>query len=207
MKVLISEDDKISQKLLQATLNKKGFEVIVTSNGQDAWGILQRPDTPQLAVLDWMMPVEDGIEVIRKLRSLKRDRYVYAILLTAKCQQDDIATGLEAGADDYLIKPFNPKELFARVNVGVRMIELHNKLHDHVLKLEYALNQVKQLQKIVPICSYCKKVRNDDNYWQQVEAYVSEFTEARFSHSICPACYENVVLPELDKLDKDRRKS
>ena len=106
--------------------------------------------------------------------------------------------GLDAGADDYLAKPFDRNELRARVQVGVRVVELQRHLAEHIKELETALSQVKQLQGILPICSYCKKIRDDQNYWQRVESYISDHSEAEFSHSICPSCYEDVVKPELE---------
>ncbi|MBN2416488.1 response regulator [bacterium] len=205
MNILISEDDSISRKILKTALLKKGHEVVETTNGKDALEALLSADAPRLAVLDWMMPGMDGIEVIRKIREDRSRPYVYTILLTAKCQQDEIAEGLDAGADDYLTKPFNPKELHARVRVGVRMIDLQNELNHNLEELRKALDQVKRLQTILPICSYCKKIRNDDNYWQQVEEYMSAYTEAKFSHSICPDCYERVVLPELEAMDERQK--
>lgn len=135
MRVLIAEDDNISRKLLKAALIKREFEVVETADGASAWQALQAEDAPQLAILDWMMPEMDGVEVIRRLRAEKPKPYTYVILLTAKGHQDDIAAGLEAGADDYLTKPFNTKELHARARVGQRMVNLQNQLADHIRRL------------------------------------------------------------------------
>jgi CheY-like chemotaxis protein len=126
---------------------------------------------------------------------------VYVILLTVRDRKADIVKGLEAGADDYIAKPFHEEELRVRVLVGVRIIELQRKLSQRVDELTYALQQVKQLTGLLPICSYCKKIRDDHNYWQQVESYISKHSEALFSHCICPECFERVVKPQLDKLD------
>ncbi|MCK5147506.1 response regulator transcription factor [bacterium] len=202
MKILIAEDDRISRRLLATSLGNKGFEVEAVENGQDALASLMAKDAPQLVILDWMMPEIDGIDVIRQFRNQQVERFTYIILLTAKGHKEDIASGLEAGADDYLIKPFDPRELNARLHVGIRMIELQNKLKDHVEKLQDALDNVQKLEGMLPICSYCKKIRNDKNYWTQVESYISAHTMAQFSHSICPDCYTAHVLPELEKLEK-----
>ena len=142
MKVLIAEDDAISRRLLEASLAKRGYDVVVTSNGQEAWEVLQREDAPQMAILDWMMPGMDGVEVCRRVREKEGGPFIYIVLLTAKGRKEDIAAGLEAGADDYVTKPFNAKELHARVRVGVRMIDLQNKLVEHVEKLK-ELDQLK----------------------------------------------------------------
>lgn len=198
--MLIAEDDPVSRRLLEATLAKWGYEVVMARDGAEAWRALQNEDAPPLAILDWMMPEMDGTEVCRKVRERAAASPAYLILLTAKGQREDVVSGLEAGANDYVTKPFDRAELRARLEVGVRVIALQRRLADRVQALEEALARVRQLQGLLPICSYCKKVRNDQNYWQQVETYVSEHSGARFSHSICPNCYEAIVRPELEEL-------
>lgn len=200
MKVLIAEDDMVSRRLLEATLAKWGYEVMVTCDGLQALAALQGVDAPSLAILDWMMPGLDGIEVCRRVRRTHSHTPPYFIVLTAKGRREDVITGLEAGANDYVTKPFDREELQARVRVGVRIVELQHSLADRVHALEEALARVKQLQGLLPICSYCKKIRDDQNYWQQVENYISQHSEAQFSHSICPDCYERLVQPELEQL-------
>ena len=197
MRVLIAEDDPVSRYVLEAMLKNWGYELVVTGNGLEAWEALQAADAPQLAVLDWMMPGLDGVEVCRRARQMTRTESVYIILLTAKAEKNNIVEGLEAGANDYVIKPFAREELRARVGVGERVIHLQNDLAARVNDLQEALSQVKQLQGILPICSHCKKVRDDKNYWQQVESYVGKHSEAKFSHSICPECYEEFIKPQM----------
>jgi YesN/AraC family two-component response regulator len=109
-------------------------------------------------------------------------------MLTSKGGKDDVIAGLEAGADDYLAKPFNSGELRARVQVGRRMVEMQERLATQVRELREALDHIKTLQGILPICMFCKKIRDDKGYWDQVEAYVSRHSGAQFSHSICPDC-------------------
>jgi CheY-like chemotaxis protein len=204
MRILIAEDDAISQRVLQSMLESWGWEVLVTGNGQDAWKQLAAPDAPRLAVLDWMMPVMDGVEVCRRVRTLTRTTPTWLILLTGRGRKEDIVAGLEAGADDYLTKPFDREELHARLRVGERIIGLQTELSDRVRQLEAAMSNVKLLQGLLPICSYCKRVRDDQNYWQQVESYVAEHSEARFSHGVCPDCFEKVLKPELDQIRRER---
>jgi CheY-like chemotaxis protein len=204
MRVLIAEDDPISRRLLEATLIRWGHQPVVTADGTEAWAALDRPDAPRLAVLDWMMPGLDGIEVCRRVRARVAPIAPYLILLTAKGSPEDIVTGLESGADDYLTKPFDRGELRARIQVGVRLVELQQSLADRVAELEQALVNVRRLEGLLPICSYCKKIRGDGNYWEQVERYVSAHSAAQFSHSICPECYERVIRPELRELKRAR---
>jgi phosphoserine phosphatase RsbU/P len=199
MKILIAEDDEVSRRILHLSLAAWGHEVLITRDGAEAWALLAREDAPPLAILDWMMPHMDGLEVCWRVRQRQTTLPTYLILLTAKGGKTDIVQGLDAGANDYIVKPFDRDELRARVQVGARVVELQQSLAERVLELEEALMQVKQLQGILPICSYCKNVRNDQNYWQQVESYVSEHSAAKFSHSICPTCYEAVVKPQLEQ--------
>jgi CheY-like chemotaxis protein len=199
MKVLIAEDDPVSRRLLDATLKTFGFEVILAANGAQAWAVLQGEDPPSLAILDWMMPEMDGVEICRRVRQLPAATSPYLILLTAKSEKTDVVIGLDAGANDYLTKPFDRSELRARIQVGTHVLELQKALVGRVQELEDALSQVKQLQGLLPICSYCKKVRDEQNYWQLVESYLSEHAQVVLSHGICPDCYRTVVQPQLDQ--------
>jgi DNA-binding response OmpR family regulator len=199
IRVLIAEDDNVSRRLLEATLRKWNFEVVTAADGRAALEILSTPNPPSLAVLDWMMPGMDGLEVCRRLRQGEKGSSTYVIILTAKGGKEDIVTGLDSGADDYLTKPFDRGELLARLRVGMRIIDMQSSLAERVRQLEDALAKVKVLQRLVPICSYCKKIRDDKNYWQQVDHYMSQHTEARFTHGICPDCMDTVVRAELEK--------
>jgi two-component system, cell cycle response regulator len=128
MRILIADDDAISRKLLRASLVKFGYEVIVCSDGNQAWQILQKEKAPNLVLLDWVMPGMDGVEVCRQVRGMGRHSYVYIILLTGKGAKEDVVEGLEAGADDYLIKPFDPSELQVRLRAGARIVQLQEEL-------------------------------------------------------------------------------
>jgi DNA-binding response OmpR family regulator len=192
MKILIAEDDPVSRRLLQAALIKWGYEVIVTANGKEAWQALQQPDAPSLLILDWLMPEMDGVEVCREARGTPTFKSAYILLLTSRGSKEDIVEGLEAGADDYVTKPFDHGELRARVQVGARVVQLQSALADRVKELEEAIANVKQLQGLLPICSYCKKIRDDGNYWHRVESYIAGHANVRFSHGICPDCSDRL---------------
>ncbi|MFY9804802.1 MAG: diguanylate cyclase [Candidatus Acidiferrales bacterium] len=127
-RVLIAEDDPVSRRLLEVFLAKWGFEVMVATNGTQALQLLERMDAPRLAVLDWMMPGMEGIQICQKLRECKERPYVYVLLLTGRSQKEDLLAGLESGADDYLTKPFDAQELRARLHVGQRVLDLQDKL-------------------------------------------------------------------------------
>lgn len=204
MKVLIAEDDADSRQLLQIMVERWGYEAQPVRDGVEAWEALQPDDAPPLALLDIMMPRMDGLEVCRRAKQRETIRPFYVIMLTAKTLPREIVTGLEAGADDYLTKPFDPNELRARIKVGERLLELQQNLAVRVAELEEALSRVKQLQGLLPICSYCKKIRDDRNYWEQVESYISRHSEAQFSHSICPDCYTQFVTPDIEKLVRQK---
>ena len=200
MKVLIAEDDPVSRRMLERMLRKWGYDLVVAEDGAAAWEGLQGEEAPALALLDWMMPGMDGLEVCRRVRASEATRLAYLILLTARGDTEDIVAGLEAGANDYVTKPFDGAELRARVAVGCRVVELQRSLDARVRELEEALAHIRQLQGILPICCYCKKVRNDERYWEKVEDYFGQHSEVEFSHGICPECWDNVVRPQMEEL-------
>ncbi len=124
MKVLIADDNALSRKVLRDALSNWGYEVILAENGAEAWEILNQPDAPAMAVLDWMMPHMTGLEICRRIRQMRREPYTYILLLTSKNTKDETIEGLEAGADDYIVKPFDEHELHVRLRAGKRIIDL-----------------------------------------------------------------------------------
>lgn len=196
MRILIAEDDLTSRTVLRAGLTKHGHDVIETVDGAEAWQVMQRPDAPRLAILDWMMPHLDGLQVCRLIRAQPTDQPPYIIMLTARGEKSDIIAGLEAGADDYVSKPFDAGELRARVNVAGRLLETQAARAGTIAELREALDHIKTLQGFLPICAFCKNIRDDKGYWSQVEAYLSTHTDVQFSHGICPDCVKKHY-PEL----------
>jgi len=204
VRVLIADDEATTRHLIRVTLGKWGFEVLEAANGAEALSVLKASNPPDIALLDWVMPEVDGPEVCRRMRSALPNAATYIILITARGGLENVVQGLEAGADDYITKPFDPRELRARLHAGVRIVHLQKALLERFQELEEALKRVKQLQGLLPICSYCKKIRNDRNYWEQVDAYVASHSEAQFSHGVCPDCYEVHLKPQLERLpDRD----
>lgn len=186
MKILTVEDDPVARTVLRQALKKLGHEVVEAHDGESAWELLQQ-EPVRVVVSDWMMPRSDGLELCRRVRGRTGTEYIYFILLTSRdASQDNQTAAADAGVDDFLTKPLDLPELWMRLRVAERI-------------LRYT-TQVRQLEEMLPICSYCKKIRDDQNYWQQLEGYISERTGSDFSHSICPDCYQRVVVPELDQI-------
>jgi phosphoserine phosphatase RsbU/P len=200
MRILVAEDDAVTRRMTESTLARHGWDVITASDGEAAWQILETStgqSAPELVVLDWMMPGLDGIEICRKLRVTAGFELIYAILLTSRSEKEDLAMGLTAGANDYITKPFDPIELVSRVRVGQRMVKLQTSLAARVRELEVALAHVKRLQGLLPICSYCKKIRNEANYWQQVDSYLTAHSDVELTHGVCPDCFDR-IMREMD---------
>ena len=128
MRVLIADDSPLSQKILQTHLQRWGYQSVTVSDGDAAWRMLQEPEAPALVIMDWMMPEMDGIEVCRRVRAAKREPYIYIILLTGRDDRADIVRGLDAGADDYIVKPFDTHELNVRLRAGKRIVDLQSEL-------------------------------------------------------------------------------
>lgn len=186
MKILAVEDDAVARAVLRQALRKLGHEVIEAGDGEEAWELLQK-EPVRVIVSDWLMPKLDGLELCRRVRGRVPAEYSYFILLTGNdATASNQREAADAGVDDFLTKPLNFDELWTRLRVAERI-------------LRYA-TQVKQLEEMMPICSYCKKIRDDQNYWQQIEGYINERTGSEFSHSVCPDCYQRVVVPERESL-------
>ncbi len=201
-RILIADDDATSCNMLEALLNKQGYKVSAIRSGREALEIIQGKDSPKLVILDWNMPEISGMDIMQKIRKAQPDLPPYMIILTVRTAKEDIVHALQNGADDYLTKPYDHDELISRIEVGFRMLRLQRKLLDNISDLKNANAHVKSLQKILPICSYCRKIRNDQQYWASVESYVQEHLNINFSHGLCPDCFK-ANYPEL-KNDSDK---
>jgi len=195
MQVLIADDDAVMRLALREHLERWSFQVVECADGVSAWQAMQDPAPPMLAIVDWSMPGIDGPTLCRDLRDVPALAGMYVILLTANTSRKDIIAGLESGADDYITKPFDWDELRARVRIGSRIVGLQRALGSRVNELQQALASVRTLSGLLPICAYCKRIRDDQDYWKQIEHYLAEHSNARFSHGICPDCMK-VHLPE-----------
>jgi DNA-binding response OmpR family regulator len=193
MRVLIADDDAALRHALTVHLERWGYEPIVCEDGAAAREVLNSGGPPPLAILDWNMPGADGVTLCGEIRETPALSAMYVVLLTAHDTRDQIVEGLSGGADEYITKPFDWGVLRARLKAGARIAALQQKLAERIAELQHALTTVKQLSGLLPICSYCKKIRRDGDYWQQLEAFVSEHSDAEFSHGVCPECFHLAI--------------
>jgi len=191
MEILIAEDEDVDRELLVAALQQLGHGVVVTENGRQAWEIFQQREDLRMLISDWLMPEVDGLELCRRVRVARRPHYTYVVLLTIMSGKSRYMEGMDAGADDFISKPFDPDLLAARLRVAERILNLHQ--------------EVRQLESLLPICSYCKKIRDERERWWPIEKYIGQRTATDFSHGICPECYANIAEPDLERWKKERR--
>jgi sigma-B regulation protein RsbU (phosphoserine phosphatase) len=191
MRILIADDDSALRHGLFVHASRWGYEPILCADGTEARIVLRGANPPPLALLDWNMPGADGLELCREIRSLPQLASTYVVLLTAHTAREEMVTGLDCGADEYMVKPVDWELLRVRIQIGARIVTLQQSLAQRVRELQEALDTLKVLSGLLPMCSYCKRIRNDNDYWQQLECYLSEHTDAQFSHGVCPDCYEH----------------
>lgn len=197
--MLIADDDPQVLRVLEASLKKREYEVVTARDGLEAWNLLQEEDSPKIAILDWMMPEIEGLTLCRKIREHPSISPIYVLMLTGIDEKDQLVKALEAGADDFVTKPFHMEELMARVQVEMRIIALQGTLRERVKELEDMMAHVKRLEGLLPVCSYCKRIRDEDGYWEPMEVYISERSATKFTHTVCPECRDNTLIPELEE--------
>lgn len=190
--ILVVDDQPGNLKVLLSFLQEHNYRVYMVDSGQRALDILPKIQ-PDLILLDVMMPGMNGFEVCKKIKGDKELVSLPVIFMTALDSVGDKMAGFAAGAVDYITKPFQQVEVLARITT-------HITLRKREKELEQALEEIKTLTGILPICSYCKQIRNDEGYWQQVEEYISEHSKAMFTHGVCPSCYIK-ALAALENLE------
>jgi len=203
-KILIADDEPVTRAAVKKVVTRRGWEVVVCDNGHDAAAQFDLENPPDVAVLDWMMPGLDGSELCQRLR--KKKVRAYLIMLTGRTRPEDLVQALASGADDYVRKPFDWSELIARIKVGVRVSLLQRQLDEKVCQLQASLANAKQLGGLLPICSYCKRIRDDRDYWNGLEHYISSHSDAKFTHGVCPSCMRD-ALSEVEAAGKPRAAS
>jgi sigma-B regulation protein RsbU (phosphoserine phosphatase) len=237
MKILTVDDEYVSRKKLEMAVQSLGYETLTASHGVEGLNVWEH-EKPRIVITDWLMPGIDGIELCKKIREAEKGQYTYIIMLTIKKGIQSVIDGIDAGADDFISKPFQKEELAARIKAGERILEIEGKLltafndlteeieerkrteeelakqRDYLMgtihelkqakktkrelisKLRNALSAVNQLSGLLPICSHCKKIRDDKGYWKNLEEYIAHRSGAQFSHSVCPKCM-NKYYPEV----------
>ncbi|BHH84641.1 response regulator transcription factor [Desulforhopalus sp. 52FAK] len=191
MKILIAEDEFTTRMMVQVSLENWGYSVTSVTNGQDAWTKLQNADAPNIAILDWEMPELDGIDVCRRVKEMGLENPPYIILLTGRDSNMDIVRGFDAGADDYMTKPFNDNELQARVRVAERLVRTQSSLTATVSELKEALNQLEMLETGVEMCDTCQSVFSPyDGEWHTSEDIINNGADPRFIVATCPDCQQ-----------------
>ncbi len=175
MKILVAEDDASTALTLTRALEMLGHEVLGARDGQEAWKIFAAQEPP-LVVTDWIMPGLEGPDLIRRIRAAPRKRYTYIVLLTVLSGTGKLIEGLDAGADDFITKPLDREQLRARLHVAERVLALQG--------------EMLQLQSLLSMCCYCKKIRDDDGSWGPLDRYLVTHTDASISHAVCETCLE-----------------
>lgn len=179
MEIIIAEDDAVTRERLILILRDLGHQARAYPDGRTAWEAFQKKPA-RVIISDWMMPEMDGLEFCRQIRRASGHDYVYFVLVTAlRTEEIDYDQATEAGVDDFLMKPIDRSSIGRRLYVAARI-------------LQYTV-QIRQLKDLLPICMYCKKIRNDRDYWQSIENYIHEETGVDFSHGICPQCYDRYI--------------
>lgn len=199
--VLVVDDQPANLKVLLSYLQEQGFTPLTAQNGERA--LYQIANfKPDIILLDVMMPGIDGFETCRRLKANSETADIPVIFMTALSDAEDKVKGFQAGGVDYVTKPFQHEEVLARITTHLTIRSLQKELEDKNSQLQEALDNVKQLSGFLPICASCKKIRDDKGYWNQIESYIQNHSEAQFSHSICPDCAKKLY-PEFCKDDVD----
>lgn len=197
IRVFVVDDDPDVLFATVRVLKKAGYEVLgVETGGECLEKVVE--EHPDLILLDVQLPDIPGTEVCLNLKNNPDHLKKYIMMLSSyKTASDDQADGLDAGADGYIARPVSNRELLSRVAAMVRLIRAERKCDSYIFELEQAMEKIKVLSGIVPICMHCKQIRDDKGYWNKLEAFISEHSDAQFSHSICEACLEKYY-PEED---------
>ena len=187
--IVIVEDEPITRKRMVSIVEGQGHPVRAYANGREAWEAFDQSPA-RLIISDWLMPEMDGPELCRKVRERADTDYTFFIMVTGeRTEEADYEDAIAAGTDDFLIKPITSAGIWRRLRVAKRLLGF--------------TKQIRQLEQLIPICTYCKQVRDDPHYWHSIEDYIHTRTGSRFTHGICPSCFESVqrdMEPQLEEL-------
>ena len=199
-RILIVDDEEMLLLYLSKRLKKHNYDVVTCLSGEEALEKVKAFDF-DVVILDVILPGIDGYEVCRRLKSDKKTSGIMVLILSVRKTVEERLKGYEVEADDYITKPYDPEELLAKIRILLRLKNALDERDRIIHKLQEALSKVKTLSGLLPICSSCKKIRDDRGYWKQIEDYIREHSPANFSHSICPECAKRLY-PEFYKGNK-----
>ncbi len=202
--LLIVDDIEDNISILHTILSKEPYRFAVASNGEEALSLIAR-EAPDLSLLDVMLPDKSGFDVLRQINEDSSIPQFPVIFITARTGLEDKVEGFRLGGVDYITKPFQGEEVLARVRTHLELKQRRDEQAELISQLTASLEEVRQLRGIIPICASCKKIRNDEGYWQQVEEYISSRSEVEFTHGLCPDCIKKFYPDYEDGDDKEER--
>jgi sigma-B regulation protein RsbU (phosphoserine phosphatase) len=198
LRILVVDDDAATRLTLESVIRSAGWSPLAIEDPELALQILTGADAPPIALIDWQMPALSGIDLCRRVRAADVTARPYLIFVTANSTSNDIVTGLDAGADAYMTKPIAANELQARVRAGLRTIALQQELRTRLEEAEVESARTRPLRELLPMCCYCRRIRDERQQWSTLEQYLAHKTDVRFTHGFCPRCLESHVLPDLE---------
>ena len=190
-RVLCVDDDPATQVVLSGIIEDAGWQPELALNATVARQTIEANPDIQVVLLDWMLPDGSGVDLCRELKAVAGSS-LYVILVTVRGAPEDVETGLDAGADDYLVKPVSPVEVRARIRSGFRAADAQRQLAERLAQLESALKRVSNLESLLPLCMYCRRI-NSSETWQSVEDYLWEQVDVKVSHGCCPDCLSKLT--------------
>jgi sigma-B regulation protein RsbU (phosphoserine phosphatase) len=198
LRILVLDDDAVTRVTLESVIRGAGWSPLAIDDPELAFEILTGPDGPPIALIDWQMPRLSGVDLCRRVRAAEPTARPYLIFVTSNSTPNDIVTGLDAGADGYMTKPIAANELEARVRAGLRTIALQQELRTRLQEAQAESARTKPLRELLPICCYCRRIRDERQQWSTLEQYLTQRVDVRFTHGFCPTCFEHHVLPDLE---------
>lgn len=199
--VLIVDDVPENVEILYSVLKEENYRFAIALNAAETYRAIEK-EVPDLLLLDVMLPDGNGFDLAERIIAAHKDCYIPIIFITARAHLEDKVKGFRVGGVDYITKPFEESEVSARVKTHIELKLARQKQAVLIQRLQKALEEVKQLRGIIPICARCKKIRSDDGFWMQVEHYISEHSEAEFSHGLCPICMREMY-PTLSEKEEE----
>ncbi len=203
IKILVVDDDPDILFATARMVKKAGYQTFTADSGKTAMEAV-RTIVPDLILMDVVMPDAEGPELCRRIKEDPNLKGIYVVLTSGlRVESEQQADGLDSGADGYIARPLSNREFLSRVNSMVRILRAERERDQLIEELKKAISEIRKLSGLLPICSHCKKIRDDKGYWSQIESYISAHSDAQFSHSICPACAKKHY-PEFDLYDDER---